>query len=106
MGIKNFHSYLRKKIPSVYETIPISSLKNQKLSGWSLKEGVRHSGPLGRYDGTYNEDYHYIGGENKLDECNGGMYKDKYVYFITNTYPIVPRCLYGKVSSDFNKSRH
>lgn len=32
MGIKNFHSYLRKKIPSVYETIPISSLKNQKLS--------------------------------------------------------------------------
>ena len=47
-----------------------------------------------------------MGGTNKLDECNGVMYKDKYVYFITNTYPIVLSCLYGRVSSDFNKSRH
>ncbi|MAJ15198.1 MAG: hypothetical protein CMN44_09640 [SAR116 cluster bacterium] len=84
----------------------IHYLKNQKLFGWSLKECLRHSGPLGRYDATYNEDYHYMGRTNKLDECNGVMYKDKYVYFITNTYPIVLRCLYGRVSSDFNKSRH
>ena len=78
-------------------------LKIQKSSGWVLKKGLRSSGPPGRYDGTYNEDYHYIGGENKLDECNGGIYNGKYVYFITETYPITPRCLYGNVSSDFNK---
>ena len=32
MGIKNFHSYLRKKIPNVYETIPVPELKNKTLS--------------------------------------------------------------------------
>jgi 5'-3' exonuclease len=32
MGIKNFHTFLRRKIPSVYQTISIESLKNKKLS--------------------------------------------------------------------------
>ena len=84
----------------------IHYLQNQKSSGWVLKKGLRRSGPPGEYDGTYNEDYHYVGGKNKLDECNGGIYNGKYVYFITETYPITPRCLYGNVSNDFNKSRH
>ena len=78
----------------------------QKISGWTLKEGLRKSGPLGKYDGTYNEDFFFEGAYNKLDECNGGMFNGKYVYFITDNYPRVPRCLYGKVSSDFNQSRH
>ena len=43
-----------------------------KKSGWSLKKADRQSGPLGRYDGTYNEDYIYLGGEGKLDRFNGG----------------------------------
>ena len=76
-----------------------------KMSAWVLKDGFRKSGPLGKYDGTYNEDFFYQGND-KIDECNGGMYKGKYVYFITDNYPRVPRCLSGEVSSDFNKSRH
>ena len=84
----------------------IHYLQNKKKSGWSLKGGSRKSGPLGLYDGTYNEDYYYLGGDSELDECNGGIYKGKYVYFITDDYPRVPRCLYGEVSGDFNKSRH
>ena len=85
----------------------IHYLQNQKSSGWALRKGFRGwSGPPGTYDGTYNEDYHYTGGENTLDECNGGFYKGKYTYFVPETYPIIPRCLYGNISSDFNKSRH
>ena len=84
----------------------IHYLQNKKKSGWSLKDGFRKSGPLGLHDGTYNEDYHYLGDGTELDECNGGIYNGKYVYFITDNYPRVPRCLYGKVSGDFNKSRH
>ena len=51
-------------------------------SGWALRSGERPStaasnGPGGTYDGTYNEDYAYVGGTNakgqaRLDECNGG----------------------------------
>ena len=78
----------------------------KKMSGWVLKKGLRKSGPTGNYDGTYNEDYYYIGNNNELDECNGGLLNGKYVYFITENYPKVPRCLYGEVSNDFNKSRH
>ena len=48
-----------------------------------FKEGLRKSGPTGNYDGTYNEDYYYIGNNNELDECNGGLLNGKYVYFIT-----------------------
>jgi hypothetical protein len=79
---------------------------NRKQAGWVLKEGVRPSGPLGKYDGTYNEDYIYVGGADKLDQCNGGVLNGRYVYFITDTYPYLPRCVFGDVSDDFNRSRH
>ena len=75
-------------------------------SGWSLKKGQRDNGPGGSYDGTYNEDYEFIQSDEKLDQCNGALLNSKYVYFITDTYPYVPRCLKGNVSDDFNKSRH
>jgi hypothetical protein len=81
-------------------------LPDGKQSGWVLKEGNRPSGPPGKYDGTYNEDYIYVGGEDRLNQCNGGSLNGIYVYFITDTYPFVPRCLYGEVSIDFNRSRH
>ncbi len=32
MGIKNLHSFFRKKIPNVYETVPIENLKGKKIS--------------------------------------------------------------------------
>lgn len=84
----------------------IHYLKKAKVSGWELRSGQRAFGPPGKYDGTYVEDYQYIAGQNKLDECNGGIHNGKYMYFITKTFPFIPRCLFGNVSSDFNKSRH
>ncbi len=75
-------------------------------SGYQLREGERLSGPGGAYDGTYNEDYIYVGGEGRLDECNGGEQEGRYVYFVTESYPFVPRCLIGHVSADFNKPNH
>lgn len=75
-------------------------------SGWRLKSGTRPSGPGGTYDGTYNEDYEYVGGNGALDECNGGQINGKYAYFVTETYPFVSRCLYGQISADFNRANH
>jgi len=80
-------------------------------SGYELKPGTRPTGPGGAYDGTYNEDYVWVGGEDtsgqpRLDECNGGRLNGQYVYFVTDSYPFVPRCLTGVVSADFNKSNH
>ena len=65
-------------------------------SGYRLKSGTRSSGPGGRHDGTYNEDYEHVAGPGRLDACNGGMWGGKYVYFVTDSYPFVPRCLGGK----------
>ena len=57
------------------------------------------------YAGSYNEDYEYVGGENRLDQCNGGNIRGDYAYFIKDSYPFVPRCLYGDISSHFNRNR-
>jgi len=75
-------------------------------SGWKLKSGTRPSGPGGAYDGTYNEDYEFVGGAGKLDECNGGQINGTYAYFVTDSYPFVSRCLYGEISPDFNRANH
>lgn len=78
-------------------------------SGWQLKVGERPAppaGPGGTYDGTYNEDYIFVGGDDRLDECNGGQLNGQYVYFVTDTYPFVSRCLKGRVSDDFNRPNH
>ena len=85
----------------------IHYIPSERKSGWQLKRGMRPSGgPLGAYDGSYNEDYEYVGGKNRLDQCNGGELLDNYVYFITDNYPFVPRCLFGEISSDFDSNRH
>ena len=80
----------------------------QAVSGYRLKVGIRPSdpGPGGNYDGTYNEDYEHVPGDGRLDECNGGEIDGKFVYFVTDTYPFVGRCLWGKVGSDFAGGEH
>ncbi|MEJ2021566.1 MAG: YHYH protein [Maritimibacter sp.] len=70
-------------------------------SSYELKQGTRPSGPGGRYDGSYIEDWTYTAGAGDLDECNGGIYQGHYVYFATDTYPFFPRCFKGTVSRDF-----
>lgn len=72
-------------------------------SGYRLKKGTRPSGPGGRYDGTYVEDWEYVGGAGTLDECNGGTLNGQYVYFATAEYPFFPRCLWGRKGSGFGR---
>lgn len=73
----------------------IHYLGGRAKSGYALKSGTRPSGPGGRYDGTFVEDYEYVGGAGALDQCNGAMLNNEYVYFVTDTFPFYPRCLWG-----------
>ena len=47
-------------------------------------------------DGTYTPDWEYVKGLGDLDECNGVMIDDQYVYLITDDYPYIGRCLMGE----------
>lgn len=76
---------------------------SKQRSSYRLKAGTRPSGPGGTYDGTYVEDFDYVSGSGTLDQCNGGMLNGKFVYFATETYPFLPRCLWGDVSADFRE---
>ncbi|SFR31663.1 YHYH protein [Yoonia tamlensis] len=71
------------------------------ISSWQLKAGTRPSGPGGRYDGTYEEDFTYVAQSGTLDECNGGMVNGTYTYFATDSYPYFPRCFKGEVNPRF-----
>ena len=84
----------------------IHFLGREVRSGYELRSGLRPSGPGGAYDGTFNEDYIYLGNHSTLDECNGSMLNGKYVYFITLEYPYVGRCLWGDITKGFGIERH
>ena len=72
-------------------------------SSYRVKEGERNGGPGGKHDGTYTEDWEYVEGLGDLDECNGKEYEGRYVYFLTEQFPFVPRCFVGKPSTTFQK---
>lgn len=83
-------------------------------SSYRLKSGSRPGGsnaPGGTYDGTFHADYAYVAGAGNLDECNGMMTVNAdypsgtYAYFLTDTYPVVPICHKGTVSSSFRGGR-
>jgi hypothetical protein len=78
----------------------------EMTSSYQLKKGERPSGdgqPGGTYDGTFTADYEYVEGSGHLDECNGRItvtpdFPDgTYAYYLTNTWPVVPRCVHGLV---------
>lgn len=95
--------------PFLYENAmeadsPVSEFDAQ----YELRAGTRPSGPGGSYDGTYNEDYEYVAGtDSDLDECNGRYgvtpeYPDgTYYYVVTESFPYVPRCLWGDMDPSF-----
>ncbi|MEP0941516.1 MAG: YHYH protein [Rhizobiaceae bacterium] len=83
----------------------IHYIGSKARSGYRLKKGTRPSGPVGKYDGTYVQDWQYVGGSGKLDQCNGGTLNGKFVYFATETFPFLPHCLWGRVSRDFSARR-
>lgn len=85
-----------------------SPLKKMK-SSYRLKPGTRPSGPGGKYDGTYSEDYEYVKGSGDLDDCNGRFgitpeYPEGiYHYYITEQFPYLSRQYRGTPDSSFNK---
>ena len=79
--------------------------KRKFQSSWRLKSGLRSSGPLGIYDGTYTQDFVYQAGSGELDECNGMVFQGRYIYILTESFPFVPRCLKGKPDPSFSRSK-
>lgn len=77
---------------------PIHYIGDQARPGYMLKSGNRPTGsrnPGGAYDGEYIQDWEFERGLGNLDQCNGAVLGGEYVYFVTDTYPFYPRCLYG-----------
>ncbi len=80
-------------------------------SSYQIKKGVRPSGPPGRYDGSFVQDYEYVPGAGNLDECNGRTGETSeypqgtYHYYVTRDFPFVPRCLKGTPDPSFRKER-
>ena len=57
----------------------------------------------GIHDGTYVSDWEYDASAWDLDECNGTTVDGQYIYFITDGYPYITRCLNGTADSSFSK---
>lgn len=80
-------------------------------SSYLVKKGIRPTGPGGSYDGTFVQDYIYYKNSGDLDECNGRFgitpdYPDGiYHYFLTDSYPFIPRCFRGTPDKTFSKKR-
>lgn len=94
--------------PNGYNDPKNANSRIKKVSpSYRLKQGTRPSGPGGKYDGTYVEDYEYVKSLGDLDECNGRFgvtpeYADGiYHYYITSAYPFIPRCFRGTPDQSF-----
>ncbi len=93
--------------PIYASTMKINGQVKELKSSYRLKSGTRSIG--GRYDGTFVQDYEYKKGSGDLDQCNGIFvitddYPDgTYAYILTDSYPVIPRCLMGKADPSFYK---
>lgn len=81
-------------------------------SSYRVKGGTRPSGPGGKYDGTFVQDYEYVDKLGDLDECNGRFGATNeypqgiYHYIITDTFPFIPRQWKGKPDQSFLRHGH
>ena len=82
---------------------PASGMKTLR-SSYELKAGDRPSpptGPGGRHDGAFIQDYVHVPGSGDLDECNGRFCvtpefpQGTYAYFLTAEWPVIPRGFRG-----------
>jgi YHYH protein len=90
----------------------IKSGMTKLRSSYRLKGGNRPSGPGGRYDGTFVQDYEYAANTGDLDECNGryGVTTEYpqgiYHYIVTDSFPYIPRMWKGKPDETFLRHGH
>lgn len=83
----------------------------QKIAGNREGEDCTYSNPKNTidvnvaddHDGTFTSDFEYVSGAGNLDECNGIEIDGKYMYFVTDEFPYVSRCLMGEVTQKERK---
>ncbi|UZD89687.1 YHYH protein [Cognatishimia activa] len=105
--------YAADGFPIYAITAQVDGTVKKMQSSYRLKSGNRPGGsaPSGDYDGTFVQDYAYVAGSGDLDQCNGGYVKTQdypngtYAYFLTESFPVVPRCLVGTADRSFSKGR-
>jgi len=105
--------YAADGYPIYAMTAEVNGQVVKMTSSYQLKSGNRPGGsePSGRYDGAFIQDDQYVAGSGALDECNGAMVtsaeypEGTYAYFLTDTFPVIPRCLKGDAHSSFSKRR-
>jgi hypothetical protein len=80
-------------------------------ASYTVKTGTRPGGPGGKYDGSFVQDFEYIAGAGDLDECNGrdtitpDYPNGTYAYFLTKSFPFIPRCFRGEPDRSFAQRR-
>ena len=83
-----------------------SAAKRMK-SSYQLRAGTRASGPGGKFDGSFVEDFAFVQGAGDLDEANGrfGVTPEfpqgTYHYVLTDDFPFIPRQFKGTPDSGF-----
>ena len=105
--------YAADGYPIYAMTAEVNGQVVKMTSSYQLKSGNRPGGsePAGRYDGAFIQDYQYVAGSGVLDECNGATVRTDaypegtYAYFLTDTFPVIPRCLKGDAHDSFAKRR-
>ncbi|WP_424831321.1 YHYH protein [Ruegeria sp.] len=105
--------YAADGFPIYAMTGAVNGEVTEMTSSYRLKPGNRPGGasPDGLYDGTFNEDYAYVPGQGNLDQCNGAFTVSEeypegtYAYFLTEEYPVVPRCFIGSPDQSFRFGR-
>ncbi|UUV05432.1 YHYH protein [Ruegeria sp. YS9] len=105
--------YAADGFPIYAVTGVVAGKVTEMSSSYRLKSGRRPGGnaPDGRHDGTFNEDYVFVQGHGKLDQCNGAFTvsaeypSGTYAYFLTEDYPVVPRCFMGTPDQSFRFGR-
>lgn len=105
--------YAADGFPIYAITAEVSGAVKKMQSSYRLKSGSRPGGsePSGQHDGTFVQDYAYVAGAGDLDQCNGAFVSTSdypagtYAYFLTETFPVIPRCLVGQADRSFQKPR-
>ncbi len=105
--------YAADGFPIYAMTAEVNGQVVKMTSSYRLKSGARPGGsqPSGRYDGAFIQDYQYVAGAGGLDECNGAVVSTQefpqgtYAYFLTDSFPVIPRCLKGDPHPSFTKRR-
>lgn len=92
-GFPIYYSISGKYKPSyqISKNVRTGDVCNYNNPKHGMKKELQDTMP----DGTFVSDWEYIDGLGNLDECNGIEINGEYMYFVTEEYPFMSRCLKG-----------